>query len=63
MHPVTYHDRTHHLLPSTTGDMQPQVDRLHAHSQEHSIQIYHNKSTVMIFNTLRYFDFNLTGHG
>ena len=58
VHPVTYHDRTHHLLPSTTGDMQAQLDRLHAHSQEHSMQINHNKSKVMIFNTSRNFDFS-----
>ena len=54
--PVTYHNRTHHILPATACDLQLQLDRLHRHSQEHEMQINQNKSKVMIFNTARNFD-------
>ena len=57
IHPVTFRDRTHHLLPSSAGDMQTQLDDLHTHSQEHQMRINHNKSKVIIFNTARNYDF------
>ena len=57
IHPVTFRDRTHHLLPSSAGDMQTQLDDLHKHSQEHQMRINHNKSKVIIFNTARNYDF------
>ena len=58
MHPVTYRDRTHHLIPSTTGSIHVLLDTLHAHTQEHSMQTNHNKSKVMISNTSRIFYFS-----
>ena len=55
-HPVTYRNRTHHILPATACDLQLQLNRLHAHSQAHEMQINQNKSKVMIFNTSKNFD-------
>ena len=56
VHPVTYHERTHHLLPATPGDLQAQLDILYTHSQENQLKINHKKSKVMIFNTSRKYD-------
>ena len=54
--PVTYRNRTNHLLPATACDMQIELSRLHAHSQSHQMLINKKKSIVMIFNTARNFD-------
>ena len=38
VHPVTYRNRTHHILPDTACDLQMQLNRLHAHSQAHQMK-------------------------
>ena len=54
--PVTYPDHKHLLLPSTTRDMQSELDRLNAHNQEHHMKINHNKIKLLkCQNQLLYF--------
>ena len=54
--PLAYHDRTQHLLPAKSCELQDQLDRLVEYSQRCQMQINVRKSKVMIFNTGRKYD-------
>ena len=55
--PLTYHDRTGHYLPESESEIHKQVVKLKAFVEENHMRINQEKSKVMIFNTLRKFDF------
>ena len=49
--PVTYRNRTNHVLPKEENKLQVQIDRLAAFTNENEMQINYKKTKVMIFNT------------
>ena len=55
-HPLQYHDRTHHLLPTNTLQLQAELHNLEEYSHTHQMQINTEKTKVMIFNPARNFD-------
>ena len=54
--PLTYHDRTGHILPTTQLPLQLQLDRLVELCKTQDMVINTGKSKVMIFNPSRNFD-------
>ena len=54
--PLAYHDRTQHLLPANSCELQDNLDQLVEYSQRYQMQINEGKSKVMIFNTGRKYD-------
>ena len=54
--PLSYHDRTNHLLPAQSYQLQEQLQQLVRYSQDNQMVISENKCKVMIFNTARRYD-------
>ena len=54
--PLAYHDRTHHLLPANSCELQDHLSQLVEYSHRNEMQINESKSKVMIFNTGRKYD-------
>ena len=54
--PLTYHDRTNHLLPADSYQLQDQLHQLVRYSEDNQMVISENKCKVMIFNTGRKYD-------
>ena len=38
-HPVSFHERTHHILPANSCNLQSELNKLHEHSQTHQMRI------------------------
>ena len=55
--PLTYHERTNHILPHDRNTMQKHFDHLSKHANTHKMVINQNKSKVMLFNQGRKYDF------
>ena len=55
--PVTYHNRTNHILPSEDNVLQEQFNKLSEFTNENEMQINCKKTKVMLFNTSRKRDF------
>ena len=56
-YPLAYHDRTQHILPDSSNQMQKQLDRLVQYCTENNMKINKDKTKVAIFNTARKHDF------
>ena len=54
--PLSYHDRTNHVLPAQSYQLQEQLRQLVKYSQDNQMVISENKCKVMIFNTARKYD-------
>ena len=54
--PLSYHDRTNHLLPAQSYQLQEQLQQLVRYSQDNQMVINDNKCKVMLFNTSRKYD-------
>ena len=55
--PVSYHNRTQHILPRTCNKMQDELDRLNEFCRLSKMSISHEKSKCMIFNRGKKYDF------
>ena len=55
--PLSYHDRTRHVLPDTANVMQTQLDKVVQYCEENDMKLNTDKTKVAIFNTGRKFDF------
>ena len=55
--PVTFHNRTNHILPKEDNVLQDQMERLISFTNENEMQINCKKTKVMVFNTSRKRDF------
>ena len=55
-HPLQYHDRTHHLLPTGRLQLQAELHHLEEYSRTHQMQINTHKTKVMIFNPAHIYD-------
>ena len=55
--PVSYHNRTGHILLPEHNIIQQQFDKLEAFANEHEMQINMKKTKVMLFNTRKRYDF------
>ena len=55
--PVTYHNRTNHILPSENNILQEQFKKLSEFTNENEMQINCKKTKVMLFNTSKKRDF------
>ena len=55
--PRTYHERTHHILPSENSLLQKQLLTTERFSKSNLLKINETKSKVMIFNSSKKFDF------
>lgn len=55
-HPLTYHDRTGHILPSATYTLQDDLNNLAKYTKNHDMVINTDKCKVMMFNTARKYD-------
>ena len=58
--PVTYHNRTNHILPNEKNVLQEQMDRLTAFVNENEMKINPKKSKIMVFNPNKKYDFHPT---
>ena len=58
--PVTYHNRTNHILPNEKNVLQEQMDRLTAFVTENEMKINPQKSKIMVFNPNKKYDFHPT---
>ena len=56
-YPLAYHDRTQHVLPDSSNEMQMQLNRLVDYCTENDMRINQGKTKVTIFNTARLYDF------
>ena len=54
--PLTYHDRTHHVLPTDSYQLQEELNKLVTYSQANHMRINQDKCKVMIFNSGRKYD-------
>ena len=65
--PLAYHDRTNHLLPTDSCQLQEQINQLVQYSDINQMKVNENKCKVMIFNTGRKYDvmpkLTLSGQG
>ena len=65
--PLSYHDRTGHLLPTDACQLQEQINLLAQYSEAYQMRINDKKCKVMIFNTGRKYDgmpkLTLSGQG
>ena len=55
--PVSYHNRTGHILPRTCNKMQNELDQLNEFCRLSKMSISHEKSKCMIFNRRKKYDF------
>ena len=55
--PLTYHDRTEHLLPPTSSKVQAQLDDITRYSVQNEMKINKKKTKTMLFNTATTRDF------
>ena len=51
--PLSYHDRTQHVLPTESIALQAEIDKLEKYCQEHEMSINQLKCRGMIFNPHR----------
>ena len=56
-YPLTYHDRTKHVLPDHRNVMQEELNKMIQYCTENSMRINHEKTKVVLFNTSRKYDF------
>ena len=54
--PQTYHDRTNHILPSSSYTLQDDLNQLVEYSEDHEMRINKKKCKVMLFNTAKKYD-------
>ena len=54
--PLQYHDRTHHVLPTSKLHLQAALQSLEEYSRTHKMSINREKTKVMIFNPNRMYD-------
>ena len=54
--PVTYHDRTGHILPRNENCQQDEIDKIVCLSVQRNMQLSQPKTKTMIFNPLRIYD-------
>ena len=54
--PLSYHDRTNHILPPESYQLQEQLHQLVRYSESNQMVINEDKCKVMIFNTSRKYD-------
>ena len=55
--PVSYHNRTGHVLPKEDNVLQDEMNRLIIFTQENEMQINCKKTKVMLFNSAKKYDF------
>ena len=55
--PLSYHNRTSHILPQEENVMQQYMNQLVSFTNENEMQINCKKSKVMLFNTRKKYDF------
>ena len=55
--PLTYHERTQHILKPEDSLMQEQLNLLCQYAEEHSMKINFKKTKCMLFNNKRSLDF------
>ena len=55
--PLTYHERTGHILPENMNDLQLTLDDLHSYTENNLMKITVGKTKIMLFNTSRIYDF------
>ena len=55
--PLSYHDRTHHVLPGDQTPIQRELDRMVQYCTDNQMQINSDKTKVALFNTARNYDF------
>ena len=55
--PLSYHDRTLHVLPTDQTPIQGELDRMVQYCTENKMKINEEKTKVVLFNTARKYDF------
>ena len=55
--PLSYHDRTLHVMPDDACKMQDQLDKMLEFCEQNQMMINGDKTKVMLFNTGRKYDF------
>ena len=55
--PLSYHDRTLHVLPTDQTPVQGELDRMVQYCTENKMKINAEKTKVVLFNTARKYDF------
>ena len=56
--PLTFHDRTKHLLPPDKSKVQKQLEDLQTYSDENEMKINYKKTKTMLFNEAKKTDFS-----
>ena len=51
--PLTYHNRTKHLLPAENSKVQQQLDEIVKYTKENEMKLNKKKTKVMLFNTAK----------
>ena len=55
--PLNYHERTSQILPQNSNQLQGTLDNLHSFTIDNLMKINEAKTSIMLFNTSRNFDF------
>ena len=55
--PLSYHERTLHVVPQYNTPVQAELDRMVQYCQENKMIINADKTKVVLFNTARKYDF------
>ena len=55
--PLTYHERTGHILPPQNSHIQKAWDELQYYVEEHEMKINFSKTKLMLFNRCKTMDF------
>ena len=55
--PLNFHERTNHVLPHQSNQLQETLNDLHSFTENNMMKINEGKTKIMIFNTSRTFDF------
>ena len=55
--PLTYHERTEHILPPENSKVQAQLEKIVEYTKENEMKLNKKKTKVMVFNTAKVRDF------
>ena len=55
--PLTYHNRTKHVLPPENSKVQDHVNKISQYATENEMRINKQKKKIMLFNTAKKRDF------